>query len=295
MSYRGEVLSHLSFLFDCMEYLIYSDESLSKGRYYSDFYGGALVRSTDVDAVRTVLVNRKTELNLLREIKWTKVTAQYLDKYIAIIDTFFDLIRQDKVKIRIMFRQNATVAIGLNREQTTNGFHLLYYQFIKNAFGLIYHASNPTEDTYIRLYFDKLPDTKLQNEAFKSLIYGLQGLEKFKRARLKIRMEDIVEIDSRNHPIQQCMDIILGAIAFRLNDMHREKPEGSTQRGKKTIAKEKLYKHILKQIRTLELSNFNIGISTGIQNDLSNIWKFRYRHWKFIPKEFKEDPSYYKH
>ena len=38
-----------------MEYYIYCDESLSKGRLFSHFYGGALVRSYDYDEVKAAL------------------------------------------------------------------------------------------------------------------------------------------------------------------------------------------------------------------------------------------------
>lgn len=277
-----------------MEYIIYCDESISNGKYYSDFYGGVLVRSSDLDFIRHSIDEKKRELNLLGEIKWTKVTENYLQKYIQIMDLFFDFVKQDKVKVRIMFRQCAQVPINLTREQIENGYHLLYYQFVKHAFGLRFHNLNPTEDTHIRLYFDKLPDTRLQNEAFKAHIYGLQGLQIFQQARLKIRLDDIVEIDSKDHSIQQCMDIILGAMAFRLNNMHLEKPEGARVRGKKTIAKDKLYKHILSLIRNVGFPYFNIGISTGTSN-LTDRWNHSYRHWKFIPSEFKEDKSRYKH
>lgn len=207
---------------------------------------------------------------------------------------FFDFVKQDKIKVRIMFRQNAQIPINLTKEQIENGYHLLYYQFVKHAFGLRYHNTNPTEDTYIRLYFDKLPDTHLQNEAFKAHIYGLQGQLIFRQARLKIRLDDIVEIDSKNHSIQQCMDIVLGAMAFRLNNMHKEKPKGARTRGKKTIAKDKLYKHILSLIKESGFPYFNIGVSTGTHS-LTDRWNHSYRHWKFIPSEFREDKSKYKH
>lgn len=31
------------------EYLIYCDESAKTGKYFSNFYGGALIRSTDIE------------------------------------------------------------------------------------------------------------------------------------------------------------------------------------------------------------------------------------------------------
>lgn len=90
-----------------MEYIIYCDESNSSGPKFSDFFGGCIVNSRDWRLVSTALEAKKIELNLFGEMKWTKVTAQYLERYIEIVDLFFDFIRDGKVKVRIMFRNNA--------------------------------------------------------------------------------------------------------------------------------------------------------------------------------------------
>ena len=47
-----------------MEYVIYCDESLGKGQYYSDFFGGALVKSSDFENVKAILESHKAALNL---------------------------------------------------------------------------------------------------------------------------------------------------------------------------------------------------------------------------------------
>lgn len=272
-----------------MEYLLYCDESVNKGKFFSDFYGGALVRSTDFIEINKTLKETKKELNLHGEIKWTKVTSNYLEKYKTIMDTFFFFIKEDKIKIRVMFRQNAIVP-NVSREQQNSGFHLLYYQFVKHAFGFSYLLNE--NNVYLRLFFDKLPDKKTKNELFLNHIYGLQSLKNFERARIKIRRQDIVQVNSHDHAILQCMDIVLGAMAFRLNDGHKERPPGKKQRGKKTIAKEKLYKHILSLIRSF-YPNFNIGTTTAKYPRI-NIWEHPYRHWKFTPKDFTIDESRFK-
>ena len=74
--------------------------------------------------------------------------------------------------------------------------------------------------------------------------------------------DQIAEVDSHEHSILQAVDVVLGSMQFRLNDFHRAKPPGQARRGKKTIAKEKLYKRISQRIRSI-YPNFNIGISTG--------------------------------
>lgn len=106
------------------------------------------------------------------------------------IDYFFEFVKLNKIKIRIMFRQNALVPQNLTREHEEKEYFLLYYQFIKHAFGIDYCNPNENDQVVLKLYFDKLP--------------------------------------------------------------------GSNRRGKRTIAKEKLYKNILRNIKGI-YPNFNIG------------------------------------
>jgi hypothetical protein len=272
-----------------MEYIIYCDESVSEGKYFSDFYGGALIQSSDYLLINKSLLQKKADLNLHQEIKWTKVTANYLEKYKEMLTSFFDFIEKDKIKMRIMFRQSAQIP-NLTKEQKDKGFHLLYYQFIKHAFGLTF--SHHSEEVYLRLYFDKLPDSKIKNEQFLNYIFGLQSVYPFNEAKIKIRRTDIVEVNSHDHVILQCVDIVLGAMAFRLNDLHKEKLPGERKRGKRTIAKEQLYKHIYYHINKI-FPNFNIGSTTN-KYPREKIWNLPYRHWKFTPREFTVDESRYK-
>ncbi|PAE20545.1 hypothetical protein CHH80_11070 [Bacillus sp. 7504-2] len=274
-----------------MQYIIYCDESEKNGKYFGNFYGGALVRSIDFHEVKNQLENKKKELGFTGEVKWQKVTEHYLNKYIALIDTFFDFIRNDKVKVRIMFTHNMYVATGLTKEQRDNEYFLLYYQFFKHAFGLRY--SNPgTEKISLYIFFDQLPDTKLKNQNFIDYIYDLQYQPEFEASSLFFnKKDDIAEAVSHNHVILQCLDIVLGAIEFRLNEKHKAIPEGKKRRGKRTRAKENLYKHINKRIREI-YPGFNIGESTGRGSDNANLWIHPYRHWKFKPSEKKMNDQY---
>jgi hypothetical protein len=79
------------------------------------------------------------------------------------------------------------------------------------------------------------------------------------------------------------LDVVLGSIAFRLNDKHKEKPLGKTRRGKRTRAKEALYKIILREIRKIH-PRFNIGVTTSIGRDLKSRWENPYLHWRFQSK-----------
>ena len=271
-----------------MEYIIYSDESVSKGELFSDFFGGALVTNRHFNEVTAALEAKKSELNLTGEIKWTKVSVAYLEKYKQMMDLFFSFVKQNKVKLRIMFRESGQIPQKQEQDPVANKYHLLYYQFIKHAFGLAYHDGNSREKVYLRLFFDQIADSDKQNDAFRDHVKHLQKLWQFKRARIVIRPEDIVEIDSHKHHILQCMDIVLGAMSFHLNNKHLAIPKGAKEPGSKTKAKEALFNHILILIEDVNGDpNFDISRTTQPDNAESR-WSTPYRHWKFISAEFLE-------
>ena len=273
------------------EYFIWCDESVKKGKFYSNFYGGVLIQSKHLQEVTKKLNEIVSEIKITEEIKWQKVDAYKLPAFKKLMDVFFDLVKENKIKVRIMFKQNALVPNKLLDEHFQNEYFLLYYQFFKHHFGLQY--SNETgEDIFIRAYFDYLPDTLSKRQQFKEYIKGLESLKSFKEAKIRLRKNDITEVNSKEHLPLQFLDVVLGAMQFRLNNLHKEKPLGKRIRGKRTIAKEELYKYILKKIRTIK-PNFNIGISTG-KNEISDKWNHEYRHWSFKPKDFEIDKTKYK-
>ena len=50
------------------EYILFCDESDRKGRFYSDFYGGVLVGSSQYGRIAARLESLKAELNLGKEV-----------------------------------------------------------------------------------------------------------------------------------------------------------------------------------------------------------------------------------
>lgn len=271
------------------EYIIYCDESADKGKFYSNFYGGVIVSSQDVENINKLLTKKALELGFNGEVKWQKVTANYLDKYEQLINLFFDLIDQGLIKVRIMFTKNTNIMQSANEYQREYKYFLLYYQFIKHAFGLGYIPTESHHPPKIRLYLDQLPDTKEKSQLFKGWIHALEKDPTFRRIGLLFPEDQIAEINSKEHILLQCLDIVLGSMYFRLNDLHLEKPEGQRLRGKRTIAKEKLYKVINGRIRKL-YPNFNIGISTS-SVDKRNRWEHPYRHWLFVPADAIADKT----
>lgn len=273
------------------ELIIYCDESTKKGQYYSDFYGGVLVRSVDQERVIETLANKMAELELGAEVKWTKISENYAPKYIALMDTFFDFVEEGVLKGRVKFTQNAFKIDErrLTKEQKEHEFFILYYYFIKLAFGL-QHATSPAQPQRVRINFDELPDSKAKCDRFKKFICSIPDQNEYRGSGIIIEPTDLYEVDSKNHVLLQCIDVVLGAMQFRLNDLHKVIPPGQRRRGKRTVAKEKVFKHISRRIRGV-YPNFNIGTSTSKKGNAANIWHHEYRHWKFVPRDAEYDGS----
>ncbi len=267
------------------EYTLYCDESEKYGRFYSNFYGGVMVGSSQINRIVSALEEIKKELHLQGEIKWSKVTESYLEKYQALIKAFFAEIKAGHLRVRIMFRQNVYQPQGLTEEDHKNGYFKLYYQFIKHAYGLPY--TRLTSPARLRVYFDVFPENREAASQFKGFQVGLNKDKKIQKAGFSLRQEDIAEVNSHHHVLLQCLDVVLGAIQFRLNEKHEEKILGSEMRAGRTIAKEKLYITILEEIRSIKESfkDFEVSVSTFTSDSaFKERWLEPYLHWSFVPK-----------
>lgn len=271
-----------------MMYHIWFDESDKEGEFYSNFYGGILIKSTDVERVLDMMRIFVEENNLNEEIKWQKANVFNLDKYKKVVDFIFDLLENGLIKIRIFFHNNQYIPMGLTKEHRRKEYSMLYYQFIKHAFGLKY--SNKTGNpVFLKIMLDDMPLKGEDKAEFIDYIQRLNFDEGFKQANIHIRKRDIGEVNSKEHLPLQMMDLILGSICFRLNNKHKVIDPQTGKRGNRTIAKEKLYKYINAKIRELK-PGFNIGESTGISS-IEDRWNYPYMHWSFKPSSSVRDYS----
>lgn len=227
------------------------------------------------------------ETGIRDEIKWQKVNEYHYEKYIKLVDLLFDLAKEGKLKIRIFFRHNQYCPTRLTSEERKSDYPMLYYQFIKYAFGLPYAGVGELDA--LTLYLDEIPLRQAERDDFISHIRGLAKDHILKKMGLKIAEDGIIEVNSKQHLPLQFMDVILGAICFKLNEKDKLKAEGENKVGKRTIMKLKLYKHINMRIRDI-YPNFNIGVTTPIRVN-SDSWTQVYRHWSFIPKYHTRDTA----
>src|SRR5208283_666490 len=94
----------------------------------------------------------------------------------------------------------------------------------------------------LHLNFDKFPATKDRTQRFVGHIMNLQRLKEFAQRGISIDRQDIAEMDSKLHPVLQCLDIVLGCMQGKLNNEFLKKIPGERLRPKKTRAKEQVYK-----------------------------------------------------
>jgi hypothetical protein len=263
-------------------YYIFCDESIGSGRYYSNFYGGCMVPIQEYEKINNLLLSKKQDIGMEdSELKWSSINGYRVEAYCEMMDLFFEAIKQDILKFRVMFTDNRFIPKEITNEHRKKEYHLLYYQFIKHAFGFAHLESD--YEIPLELYFDELPDQYEKNHHFKEYIHSLQYLPELSTANLSIRRDAIYEVDSKKHILLQCTDVVLGSIAFRMNDHHKDIPEGQRRRGKRTVAKEYVYRYINKKICEIR-PNFNIGKTTSTNGDILNRFLHPYRHWLFVPR-----------
>lgn len=271
------------------EYWIFCDESDRLGKFYSNFYGGVRIAASKLDGVNRRLMEKKKSLGLNSEAKWVKTDKTTSERYKELIGAFFDEVDQGNLVMRVMFTKNSNVANGLTALQIRDSYYILYYQLIKHEFDL-QHMPPHVKAPRLRIYLDHICATEEQTAKFKGYIESLSQNSQIRRSGLILDRHDIAHVCSHDHILMQCLDIVLGSITFRLNNKHLEKPEGALKRGKRTIAKAKLYKFINQRIRQATGKQFNIGISTALPIE-SERWNMPYRHWLFTPKNSTHDHS----
>jgi hypothetical protein len=273
------------------EYIIFCDESEKKGAYFSNFYGGVRVGAKQLLPATNRLNALKQELGITSEVKWSKTDLTNGDRYRKIVTAFFDEIAAKRLVMRMMFTQNALTAKGLTAEHHSQAYYILYYQFLKHGFGLRHMPPHLTPPR-LRVYLDEIGDTKEQLAKFRGFIAGLAQDVYIRKTGLTIAEEDITEVRSHDHVILQCLDVVLGSIAFRLNDKHLARDPNTRRKGNRTKAKEQLYKTVRAEIaRVTGKTHFNVGSSTGLSVMPVGRWSDGYLHWLFRPSEFVYDAA----
>jgi len=259
-------------------YAIICDESTRDGFKYSYFYGGCMLKESELEKINNELMTFKESLGF-KELKRTKITQSNYDKYIQVIDKFFEYVFAGKIKVRIMFVPNEELSQPLKTEDET--YSIFYYIFIKRAFNICY-ARN---DVRLRLIFDDLPVNQTTRDKFKQyLISNLSKLNIKNCNRVKTGKDFIEEVDSTKNCLLQCVDVITGVMDSFLN----QKP--SDEESKRFGARQKVFKHIYGLICTIH-PDFNLYESTKPFSTHKGGWTDPYKHLVFRKSDKKQAPD----
>lgn len=255
------------------KYIIVCDESTKKGKKYSYFFGGAILKESEYEKTNRIFKLFLEQTNL-GEAKRTKITQLNYKSYIDLMDLFFTHIKANKIRARVMLTNNNDLErIPSSLDETYCKF---YYLFIRHAFSL-FHAR---KDIQIRLALDDLPETKTSCKKLKDhLVNNLQKVEFAGCNKVILKAKDIEEVDSKKHPILQCVDVLIGLVDFAMNSSAEER---SSKRGK---AKWQVWKFIESKIREIHP---NIILDTTTWPIYSNKgWKDPYKHFVYTRKKIK--------
>lgn len=256
------------------EYILYADESIEKGALFSNFFGGLLVSSQDQKAVISALEAEKLCLNLRGEVKWQRVTLNYLQKYERLMSVFFNYVREGRIKLRILFTDNFRAPTNLASLNFSDRYLLLYLAFIEHAFDIRYRT--PRDDLVrLRILLDELPVPDDDKRNFLQQVLRLNNGPAFRDGNVRVFPGGIGEIDSRDHVLLQCLDIVLGAMQSRMNAGPSNQ---CIPAGKRTAAKFHLSAHVLRQV-TLIHTDFQLAVTTPVA--INQRWQCSYRHRVF--------------
>ena len=227
-----------------------------------------MISSRDRSAVVAALEAEKAHLNLHGEVKWQRVTQNYLDKYRNLSSLFFTFVRDGKVRLRILFTDNATAPERLTTLNYSQRYLLLYLAFIEHAFDIRYRS--PRDETVrLRILLDTLPVPVEDKRVFRRQLYRLNSGCVFQSGGVRVFPGDIGEVDSRDHVLLQCLDVVLGAMQSGMN------ARGYRVSGKRSLARSQLSAHVLRQVKSIH-PDFHMEATTPVAAGQG--WQCFYRH-----------------
>lgn len=159
-------------------------------------------------------------VDFLGEFKWTKVSDKYLHVYKELVDIFFDMIDENRIRFCTMLVDIHNPTVQKYNNLKKDGYFKLLYQ-------LYFH--NCRVPGIYKIYPDKItnPRHKVDLETLrvsldKSLIAKFENLLNPK-AKPESFVENITPIDSKKVQFIQMIDVIIGAIGYFQN-RHFKRP-----------------------------------------------------------------------
>lgn len=253
-------------------YIIICDESTKKGKNYSYFYGGAILKENKYDKISMILNDYKSKLGF-NELKRVKISEANYKAYIDVLDLFFTFVKSGDIKVRIMFSPNNQLMVDIPHS-CNETFMKFYHTFIINAFNIFYAKHN----FRLRVVCDDLPETKKQCRVFKQcLVQKIATNKKPNTNKVYIKQRYIEEVDSSKHVILQCVDVIVGLVDFILNTS-----KDDIRQSKRAMARYRVWNHLIECIKDLD-NNFVVEETTRPVYSFRG-WVKKYSHFVYQKK-----------
>jgi len=273
-------------------YEIWADEAWTHGgelnRYWC-FFGGVMGPQPDVERLETELSKVKAAYGLKGEVKWSNVGGRNLKAYRAFVDCFIHLLQNTDLRFRQVFLDRSFVRVNelgvVEAKEDLDLQFLIYYQFLKHAFGLRHLPPAPPGDT--NRILARLDDHSSQKHktALESFVKGLDP-------PIEVRFRD----SAKSCRLQIC-DLLIGAAGSHGNKMHKRRQPGQRGMTDRQQPRYELAKYIYGKLRAVDAAErgsaaFNWFESTGIDGDLANRYRYKLRIWKFIPSRYHRDKGW---
>lgn len=265
-------------------YTLYADEAWThdpEHRFWR-FYGGALLRSAERPRIENELLAVKAARGLDGEIKWSLTTPARVERFGVVVDRFLDFVESGDVKLRYMWldqlRQDPNALTTWHREY---GYYILYYFFVVFGFGLPWHDERDTVS--IEFFPDILPFEPQKRQEFRAFLLRCHNSHRF-RQRAPFRITTVAAVDSAKHIILQCVDVIIGAVGYKLNKQYLAKP--GRRRSVSSVAKIELWQRVRDRLGLIDMGergtrSFAVGVNTGTGTEAQNRWRHKFRQWDF--------------
>lgn len=181
-----------------MDYVVYCDESRHDGGNNSQYMsiGGLWVQRERKEELTKELRQLLKELDLLSEIKWSKVSVKKLDAYKRLVDFFFE---KAELNYRVIVVDQKKLDLSkFHGGDKELGFYKFYYELIR-------HWILPDNDYLILLDYKKNKGA----DRYTTLKTILERIAHKQRAWIT----DLTIINSKESALAQLSDLLTGAVA----------------------------------------------------------------------------------